>query len=60
MNADGADDVTRFVSTTVEHFGRLDVLVNNAQGYRHASLLDATDDDMDVTWPTGPSPPSVA
>jgi 2-hydroxycyclohexanecarboxyl-CoA dehydrogenase len=49
-----AADVERFVGTTVEHFGRLDVLVNNAQGYRHASLLDATDDDMDLVWRTGP------
>ena len=49
-----ADDVTRYVATTVEHFGRLDVLVNNAQGYRHADLIDATDDDMDLVWRTGP------
>src|SRR5689334_11236585 len=33
-----ADDVIRFVGTTVDHFGRLDALVNNAQGYRHAFL----------------------
>jgi NAD(P)-dependent dehydrogenase (short-subunit alcohol dehydrogenase family) len=49
-----ADDVSRFVTATVERFGRLDVLVNNAQGYRHAFLLDATDDDMDLVWRTGP------
>jgi 2-hydroxycyclohexanecarboxyl-CoA dehydrogenase len=49
-----AEDVARYVATTVAHFGRLDVLVNNAQGYRHASLLDATDDDMDLVWRTGP------
>jgi NAD(P)-dependent dehydrogenase (short-subunit alcohol dehydrogenase family) len=49
-----ADDVRRYVATTVEHFGRLDVLVNNAQGYRHAFLLDATDDDMELVWRTGP------
>jgi NAD(P)-dependent dehydrogenase (short-subunit alcohol dehydrogenase family) len=47
-------DVQRFVDVTVEQFGRLDVLVNNAQGYRHAFLLDATDDDMDLVWRTGP------
>jgi NAD(P)-dependent dehydrogenase (short-subunit alcohol dehydrogenase family) len=49
-----AADVERFVETTVEHFGRLDVLVNNAQGYHHAALLEATDDDMDLVWRTGP------
>ena len=49
-----ATDVTRYVQTTVDYFGRLDVLVNNAQGYRHAFLLDATDDDMDLVWRTGP------
>jgi NAD(P)-dependent dehydrogenase (short-subunit alcohol dehydrogenase family) len=49
-----AADVQRYVDTTVEHFGRLDVLINNAQGYRHAFLLDATDDDMDLVWRTGP------
>jgi 2-hydroxycyclohexanecarboxyl-CoA dehydrogenase len=49
-----AADVEHFVSTTVEQLGRLDVLVNNAQGYRHASLLDATDEDMDLVWRTGP------
>jgi NAD(P)-dependent dehydrogenase (short-subunit alcohol dehydrogenase family) len=49
-----ADDVTRFVGETVERFGRIDVLVNNAQGYRHAFLLDANDDDMDLVWRTGP------
>src|SRR5689334_11619595 len=49
-----AGDVQRFVDLTIEYFGRLDVLVNNAQGYRHAFLLDATDDDMDLVWRTGP------
>lgn len=48
------DGPGRFVAETVACFGRLDVLVNNAQGYRHAFLLDATDDDMDLVWRTGP------
>jgi NAD(P)-dependent dehydrogenase (short-subunit alcohol dehydrogenase family) len=37
-----------------ERFGRLDILVNNAQTYRHALLLDATEEDMDTTWRSGP------
>jgi len=49
-----AADVQRFVGATVAEFGRLDVLVNNAQGYRHAFLIDASDDDMDLVWRTGP------
>jgi NAD(P)-dependent dehydrogenase (short-subunit alcohol dehydrogenase family) len=49
-----AEDVQRFVDATARHFGRLDVLVNNAQGYRHAFLIDATDEDMDLAWRTGP------
>ena len=49
-----AEDVQHFVDTTVERLGRLDVLVNNAQGYRHAFLVDATDEDMDLVWRTGP------
>jgi 2-hydroxycyclohexanecarboxyl-CoA dehydrogenase len=49
-----ADDVLRTVEATVGTFGRLDILVNNAQGYRHAFLVDATDEDLDLTWRTGP------
>jgi NAD(P)-dependent dehydrogenase (short-subunit alcohol dehydrogenase family) len=49
-----ADDVARYVAAAVDHFGRVDVLVNNAQGYRHAFLVDAVDDDMDLVWRTGP------
>lgn len=47
-------DIERMVAMTVRQFGRLDVLVNNAQGYRHASLVDATEDDMELVWRTGP------
>jgi 2-hydroxycyclohexanecarboxyl-CoA dehydrogenase len=49
-----AADVQRFVEATASHFGRLDVLVNNAQGYRHAFLIDSTEEDMDLVWRTGP------
>jgi 2-hydroxycyclohexanecarboxyl-CoA dehydrogenase len=49
-----AADVERMVAMAVRQFGRLDVLVNNAQGYRHAALRDASDDDMELVWRTGP------
>ncbi len=44
----------RLITETVARAGRLDILVNNAQTYRHALLLDATEDDMDSTWRSGP------
>ena len=47
-------DTERLVAETVERTGRLDILVNNAQTYRHALLLDATEDDMETTWSSGP------
>jgi NAD(P)-dependent dehydrogenase (short-subunit alcohol dehydrogenase family) len=47
-------DLERLISGTVDALGRLDILVNNAQTYRHALLLDATEDDMDTTWRSGP------
>jgi NAD(P)-dependent dehydrogenase (short-subunit alcohol dehydrogenase family) len=47
-------DIERCVGRAVGEFGRLDVLVNNAQTYRHALLLDATEEDMETTWRSGP------
>jgi len=47
-------DLENCISRTVETFGRLDILVNNAQMYRHAFLIDATDEDMEATWRSGP------
>ena len=48
------DDAGRLIEETVEKLGRLDILINNAQTYRHALLLDATEEDMDSTWRSGP------
>ena len=47
-------DTERLVAEAVERTGRLDILVNNAQTYRHALLLEATEDDMETTWSSGP------
>jgi meso-butanediol dehydrogenase / (S,S)-butanediol dehydrogenase / diacetyl reductase len=47
-------DVDACVTATLERFGRLDVLVNNAQTVRLGPLLDITEDDMAVVYDTGP------
>jgi NAD(P)-dependent dehydrogenase (short-subunit alcohol dehydrogenase family) len=47
-------DVERCISRCIAGFGRLDILVNNAQTYRNALLLDSTDEDMELTWRSGP------
>src|SRR5688572_18582667 len=48
------DDLAALVARTIEELGGLDVLVNNAQTYRHAMLLDATDEDLESTFASGP------
>ena len=42
------------IAETVEVYGRLDILVNNAQTYRHRLLLDATEEDLASTFASGP------
>jgi NAD(P)-dependent dehydrogenase (short-subunit alcohol dehydrogenase family) len=42
-------DIERMVEGTVKHFGKLDVLVNNAGVCESRSVLDATEEDWDKT-----------
>src|SRR3954451_13433608 len=49
-----ADDISRCLDRTIEEFGRLDVLVNNAHTITHGLLLEATDADMEDEWRSGP------
>jgi 3-oxoacyl-[acyl-carrier protein] reductase len=42
-----AEDIQRFVNTTAEHFGRLDVIVNNAGGPPPGEFMKFTDEDWD-------------
>ena len=47
-------DVTAMVERTLREFGRLDVLVNNAQGmHEHRPLEDLTDEEFDVFLVSG-------
>ena len=50
----GRADVDTCVDATLERFGRIDVLVNDAQTVRLGSLMDITEDDMYVVYDTGP------
>ena len=43
----------KIVSTAVEAFGGVDVLVNNAHASRQAPLLDTTQDMLDLSFNTG-------
>ncbi len=46
-NLSSTSDVRRLIATAVEHFGRLDVLVNNAGVETHAPFWEVTEEDYD-------------
>lgn len=48
------EQVRRAVSKTVETFGGLDVLVNNAQEYNFGPLLDIPMESVEIGWQSGP------
>jgi NAD(P)-dependent dehydrogenase (short-subunit alcohol dehydrogenase family) len=55
MDVTVADDVDRLVQTTVNTFGTVDILVNNAQGpHGHGRLLDVTDEQFETGFQSGP------
>ncbi|MGE3693277.1 MAG: SDR family NAD(P)-dependent oxidoreductase, partial [Novosphingobium sp.] len=47
------DTADRTVAAAVENFGRIDVLVNNAQVTRNALIEDITDENFDLTFGSG-------
>ena len=47
------EDANRTIATAVEKFGRLDILVNNAQATRQAKVEDITDEAIDLTLGSG-------
>ena len=44
----------RLVEQTVEHFGTIDILINNAALVPAAPLLEADEATIDAAWETGP------
>lgn len=49
-----AADIERCIDAAVDRFGRLDILINNAQMWHNTLLIDATDEDMELTFTSGP------
>ena len=39
------DDIRRMVQTTVDHFGEIDILINNAASFSYGSMFELTDED---------------
>jgi len=49
-----ADDLQNIVDKTAAEFGRLDILVNNAQEVARGPLLSISDEQMNGNWDSGP------
>lgn len=49
-----AHDRERLIATTLERFGAINILVNNAAFVPHGALLDIADETIDAAWQTGP------
>jgi NAD(P)-dependent dehydrogenase (short-subunit alcohol dehydrogenase family) len=47
-------DIERCVATTVDRFGTVDILVNNAQEVALGSILEVADDAVTAGWESGP------
>jgi NAD(P)-dependent dehydrogenase (short-subunit alcohol dehydrogenase family) len=47
------EDANRTIATAVEHFGRIDILANNAQATRQAKIEDITDESIALTFGSG-------
>ena len=47
-------DIDAVLAATIESFGRLDILVNNAQHIPRGRLLDLPDSEVQAAWESGP------
>jgi NAD(P)-dependent dehydrogenase (short-subunit alcohol dehydrogenase family) len=48
------DDIDATLAATIETFGQLDILVNNAQHIHRGPLLETSDNDARASWESGP------
>lgn len=48
------DDLQNIIDKTIAEFGRLDILVNNAQEVARGPLLSISDEQMNGNWESGP------
>jgi NAD(P)-dependent dehydrogenase (short-subunit alcohol dehydrogenase family) len=47
------EDAQRTIASAIDHFGRVDILANNAQATRQAKIEDITDDSIALTFGSG-------
>ncbi|MEO7656640.1 MAG: SDR family oxidoreductase [Sphingomicrobium sp.] len=47
------EDAKRTIAAAIEHFGRIDILANNAQSTRQAKIEDITDESIALTFGSG-------
>ena len=48
------NDLQSIIDATIKEFGRLDILVNNAQEVARGPLISITDEQMNGNWESGP------
>jgi len=49
-----AEDLQNSIDKTISEFGKLDILVNNAQEVARGPLLSISDDQINGNWESGP------
>lgn len=54
VDVKSADDLENVLARTMEKFGRLDILVNNAQEVARGPILDISEDQFRSNWESGP------
>jgi NAD(P)-dependent dehydrogenase (short-subunit alcohol dehydrogenase family) len=47
-------EIASVVERTVEAFGGIDIVINNAQTIKYVYIMDSTDQDMEDAWRSGP------